>query len=128
MLSADNHCKQFGSRSGWSWSKPFYTLIVFLNFFLKKVYFGKKSEDDNKSIKNYLACKEFRNQIRLDMSCESHASRQFTWRLALNSPIATKVVCYSCLLKCLRSLYSKQCGPRSDCSYLFWVHAVCFYT
>ena len=27
------------------------------------------------------------------------------------------------LLKCLRSLYGKQCGPRSDCSYsssLFW--------
>ena len=31
----------------------------------------------------------------------------------------------------LRSLFGKQCGPRSDCSYwssLFWVHAVCFYT
>ena len=35
------------------------------------------------------------------------------------------------LLKYLRSIYGKQCGPRSDCSYkssLFWVHAVCFYT
>ena len=43
---------------------------------------------------------------------------------------ATKVVCFSRLLKCLRSLYGKQCGPRSDCSYrssLFWVDAVCFY-
>ena len=51
--------------------------------------------------------------------------------LTLNAPIATKVVCFSRLLKCLRSLYGKQCGPRSDCSYrssLFWVHAVCFYT
>ena len=38
--------------------------------------------------------------------------------LTLNAPIATKVVCFSRLLKCLRSLY------RS----LFWVHAVCFYT
>ena len=28
-------------------------------------------------------------------------------------PIATKVVCFSRLLKCLRSLYGKQCGPRS---------------
>ena len=49
----------------------------------------------------------------------------------LNVPIPTKVVCFSGLLKCLRSLYSKQCGPRSDCSYrssLFWVLAVCFYT
>ena len=35
--------------------------------------------------------------------------------LTLNAPIATKVVCFSRLLKCLRSLYGKQCGPRSDC-------------
>ena len=31
----------------------------------------------------------------------------------------------------LRSLYGKQCGPRSDCSCrssLFWVHTVRFYT
>ena len=40
------------------------------------------------------------------------------------------VVCFHHLLKWLKSLYGKQCGPRSDCSYrssLFWVHAVCFY-
>ena len=51
--------------------------------------------------------------------------------LTLNAPFATKVVCFPRLLKCFRSLYGKQCGPRSDCSYrssLFWVHAVCFYT
>ena len=51
--------------------------------------------------------------------------------LTLNAPITAKVVCFSRLLKCLRSLYVKQCGPRSDCSYrssLFWVHAVFFYT
>ena len=40
----------------------------------------------------------------------------FCSMLTLNAPIATKVVCFSCLLKCLRSLYGKQCGPRSDCS------------
>ena len=43
--------------------------------------------------------------------------------LTLNAPIATKIICFSCLLKCLRNLYGKQCGPRSDCSYrssLFW--------
>ena len=54
-----------------------------------------------------------------------------TSQLTLNAPIATKVVCFSRLLKCLRSPYGKQCGPRSDCSYrssLFWVHAVCFHT
>ena len=51
-------------------------------------------------------------------------------KLTLKAPMATKVVCFSRLLKCLRSVYSKQCGPRSDCSYrssLIWVHAVCFY-
>ena len=51
--------------------------------------------------------------------------------LTLNAQIATKVVCFSRLLKCLRNLYGKQCGPRTDCSYrssLFWVHAVRFYT
>ena len=50
--------------------------------------------------------------------------------LTLNAPIAAKVVCFSRPLKCFRSIYGKQCGPRSDCSYrssLFWVHAVCFY-
>ena len=39
--------------------------------------------------------------------------------LTLNAPIVTKVVCFSRLLKCLRSIY------RSS---LFWVHAVCFFT
>ena len=35
---------------------------------------------------------------------------------------ATIVVCFSRLLKCLRILYGKQCGPRTDCSY---IGAVC---
>ena len=35
-------------------------------------------------------------------------------KLTLNAPIATKVVCFSHLLKCFRSLYGKQCGPRSE--------------
>ena len=34
-------------------------------------------------------------------------------KLSYSSQIATKVVCFSRLLKCLRSLYGKQCGPRS---------------
>ena len=45
--------------------------------------------------------------------------------LTFNTPIATKVVCFSRLLKCLRSLYGKQCGPRSDCSYRSSLGAVC---
>ena len=44
-------------------------------------------------------------------------SENSKYTLTLNAPIATKVVCFSRLLKCFRSLYGKQCGPRSDCSY-----------
>ena len=36
-------------------------------------------------------------------------------RFTLNMPIETKVVCFSHLLKCVRRLYGKQCGLRSDC-------------
>ena len=35
----------------------------------------------------------------------------------LNAPIPTKSSAFFRLLKCLRSLFSKLCGPRSDCSY-----------
>ena len=35
----------------------------------------------------------------------------------LNALITTKVVCFSRPLKCLRSLYGIQCGPRADCSF-----------
>ena len=48
------------------------------------------------------------------LSC---SSTLFLLQLALNLPIATKVICFSRLLKSLRSLYGKQCGLRSDCSY-----------
>ena len=40
----------------------------------------------------------------------------YTYNLTLKTPIATKVGCFSRLLKCFRSLYGKQCGPRSVCS------------
>ena len=50
-------------------------------------------------------------------------------RLTFNAPITTKVVCFSRLLKCLRSLYGKQCGidataPGAVCS----GSTVCFYS
>ena len=51
-------------------------------------------------------------KIDIDQVYES-----FVCVLTLKAPIATKVVCFSPLLKCLRSLYGNQCGPRSDCSY-----------
>ena len=56
------------------------------------------------------------SQIRLLLFCLLY----LFYLLTLNAPIATKVVCFSRLLKCLKSLYGKQCGPRSDC-----IGAVC---
>ena len=49
------------------------------------------------------------------VQCQANKSVKFKPMLTLNVPIAIKVVCFSCLLKCLRSLYGKQYGPRSDC-------------
>ena len=36
--------------------------------------------------------------------------------LTLSLPVMTFVICSSCLLMFLSSLYCKQYGPRSDCS------------
>ena len=77
--------------------------------------------------------KEVDDTTKLPKLCTWNPTEETFWIrvLILNAPIATKVVCFSRLLKCLRSFNCKQCGPRSDCSYrssLFWVHAVCFYT
>ena len=46
----------------------------------------------------------------------SHTQRRFIPKLRppLNAPITSKVFCFSRLLKFLRSLYGKQCGPRSE--------------
>ena len=90
-------------------------------------------------VKQILSCQQVKydRSISLKAAAESaplYHPQEFhamTAIFTLNAPIATKVVCYFHPLKCFRSLYGKQCGPRSDCSYrssLFWVHAVCFYT
>ena len=66
-----------------------------------------------------------------NLAAQSHVKVRSLSLLTLNAPITTKVDSFSRMLKCLRSLYGKQCGPRSDCSCrssLIWVHAVCFYT
>ena len=82
----------------------------------------KESNQTNKTA-------EDKHQIQVNMIKNYHSHRLnrsafVTWRkwhnnvciLILNAPIATKVVCFTRLLKCLRSLYDKQCGPRSDCA------------
>ena len=92
----------------------------------------KRLQRASEILKN-LSEEEQQRLNNLKMEYEVFKAKLFPvgYLLTLNAPIATKVVCFSYLLKCLRSLYDKQCGPRSDCSYrssLFWVHAVCFYT
>ena len=55
----------------------------------------------------------------------------FLIRLSLNTPISTKVVSFSRLLKCLRSLYGKPCGPISEsvlgprCLLLYLIRQLC---
>ena len=67
VSSADNLSKQYGPRSGptkfqaWSGSKLLVTLMVFLNFFSKKVDFEKKSADDKKACK-FLSKQRVNNQ------------------------------------------------------------------
>ena len=46
-------------------------------------------------------------------------------KLITNAPNATKVICFSHLLKCLSSLLSQVFSSEIS---LFWVHTVCFYT
>ena len=64
-----------------------------------------------------------KHEKRMSMEEERRVKDELQVSLTLNAPIATKVVCFSRLLKCWRSLYGKQCGHRSDCSY---IGAVCF--
>ena len=69
LSSADNLCKQFGSRSGptkhWSWSGSnlFDTLIVFLKEFFEKVNFGKSQQTTANSMENYPVCVEVRENL-----------------------------------------------------------------
>ena len=59
-----------------------------------------------------------KHMVGAQLSVHKH---NFNIVLTLKAPIAKKVICFFRLLKCLRSIYGKQCGPRSDCSY----RAVC---
>ena len=48
-----------------------------------------------------------------NVAVRSGAAQETVNDLTFDAPITTKVVCFSRLLKYLRSLYGKQCGPRS---------------
>ena len=64
--------------------------------------------------------KEVDDTTKLSKLCTWKPTEETFWIhvLTRNAPIATKVVCFSRLLKCFRGLNCKQCGPRSG--------AVCF--
>ena len=104
--------------SSW-WIRIIVTLLSSKCLFIGTYYYLLQMEDDSYIMKWCYTHTDFIKSLL----------RSF--ELTLKAPIATKVVCFSCLLKCLRSIYDKQCGLRSDCSYrisLSWVHVVCFYT
>ena len=78
---------------------------------------GRYEQDLEKARDRQAALQQQLQELLDDMEAGTQIVDQFQVKLALNAPITTKVVCFSRLLKCLRSLYGKQCGRRSDCSY-----------
>ena len=84
------------------------------NFYEEPVDITKLSEDEVTALRSKLDIR-----VGIIVSQDLKISKIIT----LNAPIATKVICFSRLLNCLRSLYGKQCGPRSDCPYP--IGAVC---
>ena len=68
---------------------------------------------------------KLRQQSQNDLATQKKRSEehleQITLVLTLNTPMATKVVCFSRLLKCLRSLYGKSVDPDQTAP----IEAVC---
>ena len=88
-LESDNH----------NYSRRQFFLLKIFPGFWEKISLGIEYESPRQAfkwnIKSYVVDK---------------ADTNVAARLTLNAPIVTKVVCFSRLLKCLRSLYGKQCG------------------
>ena len=84
--------------------KHYFIRIIRIALLQESCIARKKSADD-------------KNELSFENSVKSYAT-MLLWLLykCFLTLTAAKVVCFSRLLKCLRSLYSKQCGPRSDCS------------
>ena len=125
----------------WRWPLNLCMLGKFVSFCRLLIFFKTRDFFKNNISKHHRSCQTVRIQIRPDVLSsliwvqtvckDCQKTTLVDTDLTLNAPIATKVVCFSRLLKCISSLYGKLCGPRSDCSYwcgLFWVHTVCFYT
>ena len=75
------------------------TLMIFLKEFFEKVDF-EKNQQTTKSMINYTGCKEFINQISLNISCETSAGKKAHEMPGLISPEKkdiTKFVAYWCL-------------------------------
>ena len=80
---------------------------------------------NDKCYGRFVLCNTSANLCFCHGRCEPVTVCKRKGEITLNAPISTKVVCFSRLLKCLRSLCGKQCGPRSDCSYTAPIGAVC---
>ena len=96
MPSADNLCKQFGSRSGptkcraWSGSKLFDTLMVFLKEFFEKEDFEKNQKTTQKHTKlPSMTWRQFTTRINLKASCEMCSRRH------LKDCIASFTACWA---------------------------------
>ena len=86
----------------------------FFTVFLKNRNFISKIKSSN--VTDYAAVKE--SFVQLCNTFKVPKSISCTAHLTLNAQMATKVVCFSRLLKCLKSLYGKQCGPTLFASIL----------
>ena len=87
----------------WKFHVAAYTFICFCSLF------SVSADDDN----------NFNDYVFHDYTIhnQNHDCRPHNWNIYTSTAwYVLKVVCFSRLLKCLRSLYGKQCGPRSECS------------
>ena len=98
-------------------------MIVVFEMFLLQVWASqayKKAE--SRDLTDTLIRHGSHSKTRGTVATSTH-DLHVSFLLTLNAQIATNVVYFSRLLKCLRSLYGKQCGPRADCSYIGAVYS-----
>ena len=118
MSSADNVCKQFGPRSGQtkcqtiSGSKLFDTLMVILNFILKKnLILKKKISRQEKNYEKFTSMEKALNKLKLSMTKQNfdHKLRFFlSFSKHPNETIPTRIV--------RESDYSPAAVPELACS------------
>ena len=119
VSSADNLCKQFGTRSGltkcraWSGSKLFDSLVlVFLEEFFEKVDFEKKSADVKKAWKIYEEAKS--SLLHMLTASRRHLSRWLYFGLRLLVQTAKALAISLCSLHTLSRDVDEGSGQTLD--------------